>query len=300
MNIVIYVVGSRSDVQPFLALGCELQKYGHRVRVATHDVFAKFVRKAGLEFHSVGGDPAALMAYMVKNPSLMPSMKTIMDGEISRKRTMTATAAFPHPLANLKNVGDDPYVANFLSYHIFEWMTWQGSGDIINDFRKDVDLDPVNIMDGPLLVDKLEIPTTYCWSPALVAKPVDWAENIKVCGFFFRSTPSYTPAPDLDESLKSGPPPVYIGFGSTVLDDPQKILSVITKAVRLTGVRAIISKGLSELGGDAGENIFCIGDCPYEWLFPRMAAVVHYAGAGTTACGLKNGIPTLIVPFFGD
>lgn len=86
----IQVVGSRGDVQPFIALGTELQQYGHRVRLATHDMFASFVRKAGLEFYPIGGDPASLMAYMVKNPSLMPSIKTIMSGEIGRKRQMVA------------------------------------------------------------------------------------------------------------------------------------------------------------------------------------------------------------------
>ena len=90
LNIVIHVVGSRGDVQPFLALGNELQQHGHRVRIATHDVFADFVEKAGLEFYPIGGDPAALMAYMVKNPSLLPSFQTIMEGEIGRKRTMVA------------------------------------------------------------------------------------------------------------------------------------------------------------------------------------------------------------------
>ena len=182
LNIVIQVVGSRGDVQPFLALGNELQLHGHRVRVATHDVFADFVQKAGLEFYPIGGDPAALMAYMVKNPNLMPSFQTIMDGEIGRKRTMvanmldgfwhsclqpdpvtdlpfvadaiianppsfahvhcaqalgipvhmmftmpwSATRAFPHPLANLTNVGNDHGGANSMSYHLVEWMTWQG------------------------------------------------------------------------------------------------------------------------------------------------------------------------------
>ena len=79
------------------------------------------------------------------------------------------------------------------------------------------------------------------------------------------------------------------------------MLDTILGAVRLADVRAIISKGWSDLGGEVDEaNIYYVGDCPHEWLFPRMAAVVHHGGAGTTACGLKNGIPTTIVPFFGD
>jgi hypothetical protein len=77
LNIVIQVVGSRGDVQPFIALGHELRKYGHRVRVATHNVFDDFVRKSGsgLEFYPIGGNPSELMAYMVKNPGLIPSMR---------------------------------------------------------------------------------------------------------------------------------------------------------------------------------------------------------------------------------
>ncbi|CRK46158.1 hypothetical protein BN1723_016650, partial [Verticillium longisporum] len=84
------VVGSRGDVQPFVALGNELQRHGHRVRLATHDTFADFVRKSGLEFYPIGGDPTELMAYMVKNPGLMPSMKSLRAGDIQKKRTMIA------------------------------------------------------------------------------------------------------------------------------------------------------------------------------------------------------------------
>jgi hypothetical protein len=88
LNIVIQIVGSRGDVQPFIALGCELQKHGHRVRIATHDTFRDFVTKSGLEFYPIGGDPNELMAYMVKTPGLIPSMSTIAAGEISKKRKM--------------------------------------------------------------------------------------------------------------------------------------------------------------------------------------------------------------------
>jgi UDP:flavonoid glycosyltransferase YjiC (YdhE family) len=88
LNVVIQVVGSRGDVQPFIALGKELQRYGHRVRLATHDVFDSFVRESGLEFYPIGGDPKELMAYMVKNPGLIPSMKSLREGDIQRKRAM--------------------------------------------------------------------------------------------------------------------------------------------------------------------------------------------------------------------
>jgi hypothetical protein len=86
LNIVIQVVGSRGDVQPFIALGNQLKKHGHRVRIATHDTFAEFVTSSDLEFYPIGGDPTELMAYMVKNPGLIPSMKSLRQGDILKKR----------------------------------------------------------------------------------------------------------------------------------------------------------------------------------------------------------------------
>ncbi|OHW90252.1 glycosyltransferase family 1 protein [Colletotrichum incanum] len=356
LNVLIQVVGSRGDVQPFVALGAELKRRGHRVRLATHDLFDKFVRDAGLEHYPIGGDPAALMAYMVKNPGLIPSMKSLQAGEIRQKREMigemlegfwaacirpdivtglpfvadaiisnppsfahvhcaqalgipvhimftmpwTSTAAFPHPLANLNNVGGDRSLANYISYRVVDHLTWQGLGDVINKWRKSLDLEEVAMFDGPILTESLKIPFTYCWSPALVPKPGDWGAHIDVCGFFFRDMPQYSPPEDLVQFLNAGPPPVYIGFGSIVLDNPKRMVNTILSAVKIAGVRAIISKGWSDLVGSQSESIYWIGDCPHEWLFQHVTAVVHHGGAGTTACGLRNGKPTTIVPFFGD
>jgi hypothetical protein len=87
MNVVIQIVGSRGDVQPFVALGLILKNtYGHRVRIATHATFKKFVEENGLEFFCIGGDPAELMAFMVKNPGLMPGFDAVKSGEITKRR----------------------------------------------------------------------------------------------------------------------------------------------------------------------------------------------------------------------
>ncbi|XXH02476.1 hypothetical protein Hte_008852 [Hypoxylon texense] len=273
LNIVIQVVGSRGDVQPFIALGQELRKDGHRVRLATHNGFDKFVRKAGLEFYPIGGDPAELMTYMVRNPGLIPRMQSLRAGDIQKKRKMIAemfngcwlslanspsfdhlycaqalgipvhlmftmpwstTKEFPHPLANIKNgrgSGTEPHVANALSYSVAELLTWQGLGDIINEWRDTLDLEHITFSDGPYLAEILKIPFTYCWSPALVPKPADWGPHIDVCGFFFREPPNYTPPAELDEFHRAGPPLIYIGFGSIVIDDPQKMTSILLEAV---------------------------------------------------------------------
>ncbi len=91
LNIVVMVIGSRGDIQPFLKVGKDLKEYGLRVRIATHPAFKDFVENdSGLEFFSVGGDPAELMAFMVKNPGMIPTMETLKKGEVGRRREQMA------------------------------------------------------------------------------------------------------------------------------------------------------------------------------------------------------------------
>jgi sterol 3beta-glucosyltransferase len=158
--------------------------------------------------------------------------------------------------------------------------------DIINTWRRDsLSLEPIRAMMGAGLADYLHIPFTYCWSPSLVPKPKDWAANIgaltpliiphndyrmliltilDVCGFFFRDAPDYSPPSELETFLKDGPTPIYIGFGSIVMDNPEKMSQIILEAVGKTGVRAIVSKGWSKLGtGMQDPNVFFLDECPH-------------------------------------
>lgn len=114
---------------------------------------------------------------------------------------------------------------------------------------------------------------------------------------------NYTPDPDLAAFLAAGPPPVYVGFGSIVVDEPNVLTRLIFDAIHLAGVRALVSKGWGGLGVDSvglPEGVFMLGNCPHDWLFQHVSAVVHHGGAGTTAAGIKAGKPTIVVPFFGD
>lgn len=133
-------------------------------------------------------------------------------------------------------------------------------------------------------------------------KPPDWGPEIDIAGFvFLELASSYKPPEDLVKFLEAGERPVYIGFGSIVVDDPNKFTQLIFEAVKMAGVRALVNKGWGGLGGgDTPDNIYMLEDTPHDWLFPRVEAVVHHGGAGTTAIGLKCGKPTMIVPFFGD
>lgn len=114
---------------------------------------------------------------------------------------------------------------------------------------------------------------------------------------------NYQPPSELADFLAAGSPPVYIGFGSIVVDDPNAMTKLIFDAVKKTGQRALVSKGWGGLGGDELEKpdgVFMLGNCPHDWLFKHVSCVVHHGGAGTTAAGIALGRPTVIVPFFGD
>ncbi|GMH22258.1 hypothetical protein Nepgr_024101 [Nepenthes gracilis] len=82
LKIAILVVGTRGDVQPFLAVAKRLQEFGHHVRLATHTNFSDFVKSAGVEFYPLGGDPRVLSGYMARNKGFIPSSP----GEISTQR----------------------------------------------------------------------------------------------------------------------------------------------------------------------------------------------------------------------
>ncbi|KAG9499326.1 hypothetical protein J7337_010146 [Fusarium musae] len=306
LNIVLQIVGSRGDtklrpdscdVQPFIALGTELQKHGHRVRIATHDVFADFVRQSNLEFYPTGGDPSDLMAYMVKNPSLVPSVSSLMAGDISRKQDMVQemlgkfwlSCIEPDPISGAPFIAE-AIIANPPSFahihlaealgipvHLMFTMPYSPTrafphplGDIINDWRrKTLNLDPVSSADAPSLLSTHEIPYTYCWSPALVPKPPDWPPHIDVCGFFFREEPQYTPPDHITQFLQAGPTPIYIGFGSIVMDDSARMTDLILTALQRSGARAIISRGWAKLGeGRSAENAIFIDDCPHAGAGP--------------------------------
>ncbi|KUL88236.1 hypothetical protein ZTR_04936 [Talaromyces verruculosus] len=380
LNIAIHIVGSRGDVQPFIAIGQILTKppYGHRVRICTHPVFKDFVEENGLEFFSIGGDPNTLMAYMVKNPGLLPGRESWKSGDIGKRRaefsvilegcwkscieagngmedeeqrvvlddpesqneeadrcfiadaiianppsyghihcaeklgiplhimfTMpwSPTQYFPHPLASIQNHSVDPKLTNYLSYTVMELLAWQGLGDVINGFRmKTLHLDAISPLWGHMLLSKLSVPFTYTWSSALIPKPSDWDSHINITGFpFLKIGSTYTPPKDLADFLAAGPPPIYIGFGSIVVDNPEGLTKTVFGAVKKAGVRALVSQGWGGLGGDnVPENIFLLGNCPHDWLFQYVSCVVHHGGAGTSAIGIAMGKPTIVVPFFGD
>jgi len=142
----------------------------------------------------------------------------------------------------------------------------------------------------------------YGYSPTVIPKPPDWGDNQQITGYWFLDTvKGYRPETALRDYLEDGPPPVCVGFGSMVDHEQKAIDRLVIDALRETGHRGILLGGWSQLGsGDLPEFVFRVDAVPHDWLFPRMAAVVHHGGSGTTAAALRAGVPSVVVPWFGD
>jgi UDP:flavonoid glycosyltransferase YjiC (YdhE family) len=206
------------------------------------------------------------------------------------------TADFANPLLTARNLGP---TLNRWSYGLMSWMSTASFKGIVNAFRKEA------LGLGPASTQQLtgeRAPKLYFFSPSFLPRPVEWGADTHVTGFWFLDQPStWTPPPALRAFLEAGPPPVYIGFGSMASVDPERMGQTLTGAVRAAGVRAILASGWDGLRVSGHDpNLHLVEAAPHDWLFPRVAAVVHHGGAGTTGAGLRAGRPTLICPFFGD
>lgn len=193
---------------------------------------------------------------------------------------------------------------NLATYHATRQILWQVARPWVTRACREVlgngklpHLEPF----GEL--DRRQQLLLYCYSAAVAPPPLDWGSWIDVTGYWFldRST-DWNPPADLAAFLDDGPPPVYIGgFGSMTNLDPTELARTVSRALALTGQRAVVLTGWGGLSpAELPREIFAIDWIPFDWLFSRVAAVVHHGGAGTTAASLRAGVPTLIIPFFLD
>ncbi len=150
--------------------------------------------------------------------------------------------------------------------------------------------------------DKSLIPNIHAISSHVLKLPKDWPSIYTMSGYLFEEKDEqYTPPLALLNFLGEGPPPVYVGFGSMSGSNPARLTKIVVDALIKANVRGIIATGWGGLEiTDLPDSIFKIESAPHGWLFPKMSAVVHHGGAGTTASGLRAGIPTVICPFMGD
>jgi sterol 3beta-glucosyltransferase len=211
----------------------------------------------------------------------------------------TPTHEFPSPLTPRLPFGR---ALNWWSFHLMRQMMWQTLrvGDVAT--REVLGLEKPSLWRLPSSPSGAQAPILYGYSPHVLPRPRDWPEHEYVTGYWFLDAPSgWTPPADLMAFLEAGEPPVYIGFGSMGSRNPEVAGRIALEALERSGQRGILATGWGGLRpSNVPKNVHLISSIPHTWLFSRMAAVVHHGGAGTTAAGLRAGVPSIVVPFMAD
>ena len=350
MRIVIIALGSRGDVEPYIALGKGLKKAGHDIRLISHVNFAELVNSQGLEFWPVdvdvqgiaqssemrerlgGGNFLKVMSQMAKEAELgalhavkvgmlaCQGMNLILTGlaglyvglALAEKLELPLVQAYYIPFTPTRLYPSFllPQIPirlggsmNRLTYHLARQVMWQGFRSADKLVReKELNLPPAPFFGPYNSKFTRDNPILYGFSPTVIPQPPDWDDPIHITGYWFlEPDENWIPPQPLVDFLQAGPPPVYIGFGSMSNSKPEETTNLVVKALAQTNQRGIILAGWGGLHtDDLPSTVFAVDSVPFSWLFPRMAAVVHHGGAGTTAAGLRAGVPSVVIPFFGD
>lgn len=189
---------------------------------------------------------------------------------------------------------------NALTYRLQRRFSWWLVRDEFNAMReRHLGLPPLRrpYGDQHLRPD----PVVYGFSRRVVPRPPDWDDMTQVSGYWFLEDEGWRPPARLLEFLRAGPPPVYVGFGSMMERDAGRSTQTILAALERAGLRAVLLGGWAGLGeGELPDEVLRLDYAPHDWLFPRMAALVHHGGAGTVGAGLRAGVPALLIPRFAD
>lgn len=354
MKVLIITLGTRGDVQPYIALGKGLKAAGHEVTLCACSSFESFITEHGLSYaymndeiiqmiqSSTGGaivEDADSLFGMFKVYLRLMKMVTPMQRKIMAESWRAAQECNPDLiLFHVKGLGGPHFAEklgvpsmlafylpiytptsefpaaglpnwnlgawyNRLTYWLIVKVTALACNKYIKPWRKEVGLPPLSSKADTVHTNAGErIPVIYGYSEHVTPRPAEWPDDVKVTGFWFLDRlDDWRPPDDLQAFLDAGEPPVYVGFGSIAGRKPKRTAQVVVEALQRANVRGIIASGWGGLdASQLPETIFKIEQAPHDWLFPRMAAVAHHGGVGTTSAGLRAGRPTVACPFFGD
>jgi sterol 3beta-glucosyltransferase len=340
MRISILVFGTRGEVQPLVALGLGLQAAGHAVRIITQDTFHDFVASQGLacvpiktglreavQSRRKAGNYTLPTIYKLARQYIRQSLGDVWEGcQDAEALIMCDIGTIPgwHIVDKLRV---PTFVVSYYPEEICQTF-WETTlrGKIaarlerfgmsvissqlilkpfINAWRKtQLGLPPVShIKENTEELKARQTPVFYAYSDTVFPKPPEWPAWWHVTGYWFLQHSASWQAPsNLVEFLADGPPPVYVGFSSVDTRKMAGMTDLVLRALALGGQRGILAAGWSTLGkrSTLPEGVFTVESIPHDWLFPQVAAAVHHGGAGTTAMGLRCGIPNIIIPFAFD
>ena len=333
MRITIAAAGSRGDVAPYTGLGRELRRAGYDVVLAATDTFAPLAHDAGLEFRGLPADTRmrgggsggrelmrTAAAFVTE---LGQGFADVVDKNTDLLLLSTTTAPLGWHLTEAMGTpslgvhlqptaptGDFPPVvtgsrslgrlANRATGRFALRMADRVHEPAVAQLRRRLGLPPASPSETRRRQERANWPILYGFSTALVPRPSDWRPGLEVVGNWW---PHHDPAERLparlEDFLSAGPRPVLIGFGSMASGDGERLSEIAVRALRRAGLRGILQAGSAGLAAD-GDDVLTIGDVPHALLFPRLAAVVHHGGAGTSAAALRAGVPAVTVPVTAD
>jgi sterol 3beta-glucosyltransferase len=211
---------------------------------------------------------------------------------------IVSTRMFPSPAFPPIRFGQRFY--NPLTYQLLVRGVLSFMIGPMNTYRREVGLPTLSAGKVLQILFSGQIPVIMHYSKHLVPVPPDWPANVQVVGAWtLPAQADWTPPEALTTFLAQGEPPVFFGFGSMVVPNPAQTAQTISEALRMANRRGVLQAGWAGLAHE-DEHLITIGDTPHDWLFPRMAAIVHHGGSGTTHSALRAGKPALIVPFSAD
>lgn len=211
------------------------------------------------------------------------------------------TRDFPHYISPVRrNISP---LFNLLTHKVADIVMWFPYLRIINRFRKEcLNLPPYSYFEDYISRWRRESsPFIYAFSRFVVPRPHDWHSNAKITGYFFRDNTDYEPGEDLAEFISSGEKPLFVGFSSTVVHEPETISSILIETFKRLDRKVVLATGwggLQEI--EFPDNFFKIPSVPHSWLFPKMSLLIHHGGAGTTGAALRSGVPSVVIPFAAD
>ncbi|MCX0243580.1 glycosyltransferase [Streptomyces drozdowiczii] len=334
MRILIAAAGSRGDIAPYTGLGAALRAAGHEVALATTDTFEPLVRAAGLDFRALPGNPAkggggsgdkrelmrAASAFITDlgqgfadatadgTDLLLLSTTTAPLGWHLSEATGTPsigvylqptapTGDFPPVVTGTRSLGRP---GNRLAGRLALRMTDRLYAPAVTALRERLGLAPAKPSDTRRRRERADWPVLHGFSSALVPRPADWRPGLQVVGTWWpHHDPDGPLPPRLADFLGAGAPPVLIGFGSMAAGEGERLSELAVRALRRARLRGILQSGSAGLAAE-GDDVLTIGDVPHAPLFPHLAAVVHHAGAGTSAAALRAGVPAVTVPVTAD